>query len=132
MSNNVHDQEEHDPSASPRSNGGGSTTVTLEINTDVSNAARFPAWMALTVFSIVCLAALQSRAGLFSADAAGEKWALAVCLMSMIFSFMAVVAYLVARGLFVGQLPEMGLLIFLTACWSACLPVIMNRKLELN
>ena len=103
-------------------------TVTLEINTDYSEAARFPAWVALTVFSIVCLAALESRKGLFSADSAGEKWALAVFLMSMIFSFLAVVAYLMMRAIFVGQLPEMGLLIFLTACWASGLPAVMNRK----
>ena len=103
-------------------------TVTLEVNTDYSDAARFPAWVALMVFSIVCLAALESRKGLFSADSAGEKWALAVCLMSMIFAFLAVVAYLMMRSIFVGQIPEMGLLVFLTACWASGLPAIMNRK----
>ena len=103
-------------------------TVTLEVNTDYSDAARFPAWVALMVFSIVCLAALESRKGLFSADSAGEKWALAVCLMSMLFAFLAVVAYLIMRSIFVGQIPEMGLLVFLTACWASGLPAIMNRK----
>jgi hypothetical protein len=32
------------------------------------------------------------------------------------------------RSIFVGQIPEMGLLVFLTACWASGLPAIMNRK----
>ena len=103
MSNNVHDQEEHDPSASPRSNGGGSTTVTLEINTDVSNAARFPAWMALAVFSAVCVAALNARRKIFDAE---DTWPFVVACLSLIMGFGGVVCYHMFRPVFVGQLPE--------------------------
>jgi len=117
----------HKMSSSPAS-AATSTTMTVEINTDYSNAARFPAWMALCVFSAICLAAFDSRRGIFSADSSGEKWVLAVTLMSMILSFGAVVMYLIMRAIFVGQVPEMAILVFLIACWSACLPTVMNRK----
>jgi hypothetical protein len=81
-------------------------TTTIEINTDYQNAERFPAWMALSVFSAVCLAAFDSQQ---SADnrSSAEKWVLSALILSMCFSFFACLAYLAARHLFVAALPEM-------------------------
>jgi hypothetical protein len=100
-------------------------SVQVEFNTEYQNAHRFPAWMALSVFSIVCLAAIGAESTRDERDAA-IKWSLAVASMSMIVSFLAVVAYLVARGVFVGQTPETALVVFVLAFWGAGLPVIMN------
>jgi hypothetical protein len=83
-------------------------SVQVEFNTEYQNAHRFPAWMALSVFSIVCLAAIGAESTRDERDAA-IKWSLAVASMSMIVSFLAVVAYLMARGVFVGQTPETAL-----------------------
>jgi len=93
--------------------------MTVELNTDYSNAQRFPMWMALCVFSVICLAALESRKGIFNADTSGEKWVTAVAIMSMLLAFIAVIFYLVMRVVFVGQLPEVILTALLLAFWSA-------------
>jgi hypothetical protein len=97
----------------------------IEMNTEYHSAHRFPAWMALTIFSAVCLAAIASDT--VHRDAA-EKWTLAVTCLSMILSFLAVCAYLFMRGPFVGQIPEAAILITLTALWAAGLPVAMNPE----
>lgn len=116
----------HNASEAPTSSG--NTTVTLEINTDYTQAYRFPVWMALTVFSTICLAGLHSRKSLFAVtNTAGENWVLAVTIISMVLSFGAVLMYLVMRVIFVGQSSEIGLTIFLTALWAAALPTVMNR-----
>ena len=77
----------------------------VEINTEYRTAVRFPAWMTLTVFSIVALVSLSARV---KAEERGseEKWALAVISISMCIGGLATMAYLFIRGIFVGQLPE--------------------------
>lgn len=85
---------------------GGGSRITLELNTDFQAAKRFPAWMALAVFSAVCIAALESRRHLFESVSYGSNWVLSVCIMSFLFSFFAVLAYLCFRGVFVGQIAE--------------------------
>ena len=87
-------------------------------------ARRLPAWVALTIFSIVVLAAMSSR----GFATAAEKWAIAVASISVTFSLFATVAYFVpyARDKIVGEVPEGGLSLFLLTLWIAGLPVIMN------
>jgi hypothetical protein len=80
----------------------------VEINTDYQNAERFPAWIALSVFSAVCLAAVNSRAS-NTARTAADKWVLSVVCLSMILSIVAVGMYLMMRSVFVGEMFEMGL-----------------------
>lgn len=67
------------------------------------NAHRFPAWMSLAVFSAVCVAALDARRDIFNAN---DTWPFVVACLSLILGFGAVVAYLMYRPVFVGQLPE--------------------------
>lgn len=83
------------------------TQATLQVNYDYQNAQRFPAWMALSVFSAVCLAAANSQQKITGREAA-DKWVLAVTIVSMTFSFISVLAYLFVRHLYVANLPEMG------------------------
>ncbi|GKY97816.1 hypothetical protein MPSEU_000739700 [Mayamaea pseudoterrestris] len=97
----------------------------IEINTDYQNAERFPAWVALSVFSAVCLAAVNSGSSGTARDAA-DKWVLSVVCLSMILSVVSVGMYLMMRSVFVGEMFEMGLTILLLAFWGAGLPVIMN------
>ena len=80
----------------------------IELNTDYQNAERFPAWMALSVFSAVCLAAVNSRQTTSSRDSA-DKWVLSVTVLSMILSFGAVIMYLMMRSVFVGEITEVAL-----------------------
>ena len=101
--------------------------LSVEVNTDVSHAHRFPAWMALAVFSAVCLAALTSTTSSSGRDSA-ETWSLAVLCISLILSTLAVLAYLLMRAPFVSQLPEFVVLLLLTGFWGAGLPVLMNPK----
>lgn len=82
-----------------------STTASIELNLDYQSAHRFPAWMALAVFSAVCLAAVNSQQTAGNRSA-GDKWVLSVTIISMCVSFLAVVAYLMVRHLFVAQIPE--------------------------
>lgn len=98
---------------------GTSSTVTIQLNTEYQSAVRFPAWIALTTFSAICVAALD----------AGDKstgWCMAVAIISMCLSFFATAAYLLARHLFVGQTVEAALVTSILAFWGAGLPVIMN------
>jgi cytochrome bd-type quinol oxidase subunit 1 len=80
------------------------TTLELEMNTDMS-AARFPIWMALSIFSAVALAAVTSTSEKSERES-DDKWVLSVCIISMSLSFIATAAYLFGRSLFVGQKPE--------------------------
>lgn len=81
------------------------SVTTIELNTEYKQAHRFPGWIALSVFSAVCLAAVQS--GLNKSNrATNDKWVLTVTIISMSVSFLAVVAYLIGRSMFVGQMPE--------------------------
>jgi hypothetical protein len=81
------------------------TTTTIELNTDYQSAERFPAWMALSVFSAVCLAAFNSQQNPNDRTSA-DKWVLSATILSMCFSFFACLAYLAVRHLFVATIPE--------------------------
>jgi hypothetical protein len=81
--------------------------TTIELNTEYQSAERFPAWMALSVFSAVCLAAVNAQQNPSNRDA-GDKWVLSVTILSMCFSFFACLAYLAIRHLFVATIPEIG------------------------
>jgi hypothetical protein len=80
-------------------------STTIEINTKYRTAVRFPAWMSLTVFSAVALAALSARIKSDARDA-DAKWAMAVVSLSMILGLLGTSAYLFIRGIYVGQIPE--------------------------
>jgi hypothetical protein len=80
------------------------TRVELDLNLDMS-AKRFPVWMALSIFSAVCLASVTTTVDKDRRDA-GDRWVLSVTCISMSLSFIATVMYLISRGLFVGQMPE--------------------------
>ena len=82
-----------------------SSSFEIEINTEYRTAVRFPAWMLLTVFSAVALAALAARIKSDERNA-DARWAMAVTTLSMIVGSLGTAAYLFIRGIFVGQLPE--------------------------
>ena len=84
----------------------GTTTLTVQLNTDMTAAQRFPAWLLLTVTSAICVIALQSRRGIFDVDGPGEAWVLSVGIISFFFSLASVIMYLCFRGVFVGAIPE--------------------------
>jgi hypothetical protein len=92
-----------DPSSPANTQNGGATQFSFANDDYVRNAHRFPAWMALAVFSAVCVAALNARRKIFDA---ADTWPLVVACLSLIMGFGAVVCYLVFRPVFVGQLPE--------------------------
>jgi hypothetical protein len=81
------------------------TTVQFDVNTDLS-PERFPAWMALSVFSIICITAQTAKSNENESNNSQEKWTLAVLSLSLILSFLSVLAYLFGRGLYVNQTPE--------------------------
>jgi hypothetical protein len=91
-----------DPS-SPANTQNGASQFSFANDDYVRNAHRFPAWMALAVFSAVCVAALNARRKIFDAE---DTWPLVVACLSLILCFGGVVCYLVYRPAFVGQLPE--------------------------
>jgi len=78
----------------------------FQINTEYHSAQRFPAWIALTVFSAICVAATESQ--LSSPSTAARKWVLAVCCISLIFGFFSSALYLTARHLFAATPFETG------------------------
>lgn len=85
---------------------------------------RLPGWASLTIFSIVVLAAMNSRG--YSTGA--EKWVIALSSISLTFSFLATAAYLIpdARHMFIGEKPEGGLALFILVLWCVGLPIIMD------
>lgn len=84
------------------------TMPSVEINTEYQNAQRFPAWMALGIFSTVCLASTTSKFAQNERDG-NVKWVLACTILSMLIGIAGFAGYLFARGMFVGQLPEIAL-----------------------
>ena len=79
--------------------------TTIEMNTEYQLANRFPSWLALMVFNVICLVSLVAQTK--DADrTTEEKWAMAIVILSMIFSFASVCCYLFMRGLFIAQVPE--------------------------
>ena len=112
------------------SNGGGggststttTTQITLQVNTDMTAAQRFPTWILLCVSSMICVIALQSRRGLLNVDDGGsEAWILSVSAISFILSFAAVVMYLCFRTVFVSNIPEAVMVRF-----CCCYVVVVN------
>ena len=95
---------EEEPTAAE--DGTSSTQITINLNTDMTAAQRFPAWILLCVSSIVCVIALQSRRGFFDVDDAGEAWILSVGSISFLLSLAAIVMYLCFRTVFVSNIPE--------------------------
>lgn len=91
----------------------------------VPKGSRFHAWAALVVFSSVCVAAIASVG---YSNTATEKWVLSALSISLILSFVGVVAYCVPsiKSRFAGAKPEGGLSLFLLIFWCAALPTIMN------
>lgn len=85
---------------------------------------RLPAWVSLMVFSIVVLAAMSSR----GFDSSAEKYVIALSSISLTFSLVAIVAYLVPtmRHAFIGELAEVVVAIFLLVLWISGIPVIMS------
>jgi hypothetical protein len=55
-----------------------------------------------------------------------EKWALAATTLIVVFSVLGVACYLFARGVFMGQLPEVIVVGIIVVVWAGALPVIMN------
>lgn len=70
--------------------------------TDTST--RFPTWISLFVLSTVCMFSMVFQRHLWTG---AWGWAVAVTIMSMICSFVGYMGYLKARGVFMGQLPEL-------------------------
>jgi hypothetical protein len=106
---NVEDNLPSSPQQYPHEDHSGdnsTTTISVQLNTDMTAAQRFPAWLMLMVSSIICIIALQSRRGLFDVDGPGEAWVLSVGCISFVFSLAAVVMYLCFRTVFVGNIPE--------------------------
>jgi uncharacterized membrane protein YczE len=99
-----------------------STGAAVELNTTDAHH-RFPAWISLSVFSAVCLAALQSQRNKEDGE---ETWAVSVILISVLLSFIAVCFYLCHRELFVGEFPETIAVLLLVGFWAGGLPTIMN------
>lgn len=98
----------------------------IEVNTDYQGAIRFPAWFALSVFSIVCLVASTSEV---SSESRGseERWTITVAAISMCVSMAATCAYLFVRQLIMGSpLVEGVMTLVLLTFWGIGLPVIMG------
>jgi len=85
---------------------------------------RLPGWVALTVCSIVVLAAMNIRGH----NTGAEKWVIALSSISMTFSLLATAAYLVpdTRHMFIGEKPEGGVALFLLVMWCVGLPFIFD------
>ena len=107
---------EEEPTAAE--DGTSSTQITINLNTDMTAAQRFPAWILLCVSSIVCVIALQSRRGFFDVDDAGEAWILSVGSISFLLSLAAIVMYLCFRTVFVSNIPEA---VMVRECVCVCL-----------
>lgn len=85
---------------------------------------RFQVWAASTVFTTVCIAAHASTSR-WDADNEG-KWVLANFVISLVFSFMGVLAHFLIKNRFVGKIPEGGVALLLVILWVTGLPFIMN------
>ena len=72
--------------------------IVVEVNSDVSDAKRFHQWLALTIFSMVCLIATASAPHQAADGAYG--WVISVEVISMCLSFFACVAYILVRQQF--------------------------------
>jgi hypothetical protein len=98
-----------DGMTSPSSSSSSSSTqITIQLNTDMTAAQRFPTWILLCVSSIICVLALHSRRGILDADGSlgNEAWILSVGAISFLLSLSAIVMYLCFRSVFVGNIFE--------------------------
>jgi hypothetical protein len=91
---------------------------------EAPHGPRLQAWAACFVFSCVSLAAFASN--LAGKKTKSEKWVLSVLSISLILTFLAVVAHSVAKDKFVGQKPEGAVSTLLLIFWCAGLPAIMD------
>jgi hypothetical protein len=85
------------------------TVQTIHLDTEYKTAIRFPAWLSLMVFSIICLASMIAQTGDKEDRRSEEKWVLSIVTMSSCVSFLAVCGYLCVRSLFVAQIPEVAM-----------------------
>jgi hypothetical protein len=88
------------------------TVRTINLDTEYKTAIRFPSWLALMVFSIICLASMVSQSSPGEAAEgrrSEEKWAIAITAISVCISFAAVCCYLCVRSLFIAQVPEVAM-----------------------
>jgi hypothetical protein len=69
-------------------------------------AVRFPAWVALSILSVLGWIAMLSRRHLSSGS---YKWAITVTTLSSIFGILSVVGYIFYRGIYMTQPPELGI-----------------------
>lgn len=108
MSTPTHyDDDDKSENVNGSSQGGSTTQITLQVNTDMTAAQRFPTWILLCVSSIICVIALNSRRGLLDTDSPGEEaWIFSVSVISFILSLSAIVMYLCFRTIFVSNIPE--------------------------
>jgi hypothetical protein len=88
------DQQEQQPQEDEEEQQQGTTT---------ESAIRFPAWVALTVFSVVAWVAMLGRRHEMNSS---EKWGISVTTLSMVLGILSTLSYLYARHLFASQLPE--------------------------
>jgi hypothetical protein len=88
------DQQEQQPQQDEEEQQQGTTT---------ESAIRFPAWVALSVLSVVAWVAMIGRRHEMNSS---EKWALSVTTLSMVLGILSTLSYLYARHLFTSQLPE--------------------------
>jgi len=83
---------------------------------------RFPVWMALMVFSTICVVALEEEwhgESFFDADETLVVTAFSVSLASLILSFIVMVSYLVIPAAIIGKIWEIIVIFLLLAIWSA-------------
>jgi len=103
----------------------------IEFNNDLQSTHRFLLWIALVVFSTVCVGSVTSA---IEDREPSENWVLGVCIVSLIVSFLSLCMCLLLKPAFVTQTPEMAMIVFLLVIWSAGLPIIhdFNRNIALS
>ena len=94
------------------------------------SARRFPAWVALSASSAVCLAAIAtSSSGSSSSEFdSKEKWSVTTTFLSLALSLVGVLAYLFMHTRFVTRNPEAFSFVLLTALWGATVHLTTNEK----
>ena len=100
------------------------SVISVDVNTDMHQARRFPVWIALFVFSAVCLAAITSTTE--EGRNSKENWVTGASCMSMLVALLASGAYLFIRPHFVGKALEIFAALFLLVIWCVSWPIIMN------
>jgi H+/gluconate symporter-like permease len=97
MTNNVEDPEQAPSDSSQQQQ--------QQQQSPSNPAGRFPKWIALAVLSLVAWFATIGGVQRHQMDRS-EKWALTATTLSVVFATLGVLCYLFARGVFMGQLPE--------------------------